>query len=86
MYGVSNDTKVLKWSTVVTRGGGGIFPRGLNVGEVERTKVVEGKPLWDITILYSEDYTAIQRVYIIKNLLKEEQYKLENLIPVDQEK
>jgi rod shape-determining protein MreC len=84
MYGVSNDTKVLKWSNVVTRGGGGIFPRGLNVGKVERTKVIEGKPLWDITILYSEDYTAIQRVYIIKNLLKEEQYELEKLTPVDQ--
>ena len=84
LYGVSNDTEVLKWSNVVTRGGGGIFPRGLNVGKVERTEVVEGKPLWDITILYSEDYTAIQRVYVIKNLLKEEQYELEKLIPVDQ--
>lgn len=86
MYGVSNDSEVLKWSRVVTRGGGGIFPRGLNVGKVARTEVVEGKPLWDITVLYSEDYTAIQRVYVIKNLLKEEQYELEKLIPADQVK
>lgn len=84
MYGVSNDTEVLKWSNVVTRGGGGVFPRGLNVGKVEKTSVVEGKPLWDITILYAEDYTSIQNVYVIKNLLKEEQYQLEKLIPVDQ--
>ncbi len=85
MWGVSNDTEVKKWSKVVTRGGGGIFPRGINVGKVEKTDVVEGKPLWDVTIRYSEDYRSLQRVYVVKNLLKIEQEKLEELIPIEDE-
>lgn len=83
MWGVSNDTDVKKWSRVVTRGGGGIFPRGISVGKVERTDVVEGKPLWDVMIRYSEDYRSLQRVYVVKNLLKLEQEKLEELIPIE---
>ena len=81
MWGVSNDTDVKKWSKVITRGGGGIFPRGIPVGKVEKTDVVEGKPLWDVTILYSENYRELQRVYVVKNLLQEEQNKIEALIP-----
>lgn len=84
MWGVSNDLEVKKWSRVITRGGGGIFPRGLNVGKVEHMDVVEGKPLWDITVLFSEDYRTLQRVYVIKNLLREEQQDLEGSIPEDQ--
>lgn len=85
MSGVSNDTEIKKWSKVITRGGGGIFPRGLPVGKVEKTTAVEGEPLWDITVLYSEDYKALQRVYVVKNLLKKEQEKLESLIPIELE-
>ena len=46
---------------------------------------VEGKPLWDVVIRFSEDYRTIQRVYVIKNLFQEEQNKLELLIPEDKE-
>ena len=77
LTGISNDSKVKKWSKVVTRGSAGIFPEGLIVGKVEKTSPIEGKPLWDVTVLFSEDYRKIQRVYVIKNLLKEEQMKLE---------
>jgi rod shape-determining protein MreC len=81
MWGVSNDTDVKLWSKVVTRGGGGIFPRGLPVGKVSKKEPVEGKPLWDIEVLFSEDYRSVQNVYVIKNLLKEEQDKIESGIP-----
>ena len=85
MWGVSNDSKVDKWSRVVTRGGGGIFPRGISVGKVEKTEAVEGKPLWDVTILYSEDYRSLQRVYVVKHLLRKELEDLQELIPQDKE-
>jgi rod shape-determining protein MreC len=85
MWGVSNDSDVKKWSRVVTRGGGGIFPKGLPVGKVSAKNTVEGEPLWDIEVLYSEDYRSIQRVYVIKNLLREEQEELEANIPEDLE-
>jgi rod shape-determining protein MreC len=77
LTGISNDRKVKKWSKVVTRGSAGIFPQGLMVGKVEKTAPIEGKPLWDVTILFSENYRSVQRVYVIKNLLKQEQLELE---------
>ncbi|MBP6090568.1 MAG: rod shape-determining protein MreC [Crocinitomicaceae bacterium] len=83
--GISNDMKIKRWSKVVTRGGSGIFPRGLNVGKIEALKSVEGKPIWDVVLRFSEDYRKIQRVYVIKNLLQEEQFKLEESIPQDKE-
>lgn len=83
--GISNDLKIKKWSKVVTLGGAGIFPSGLTVGYVQKVSPVEGKPLWDVLIRYSEDYRTIQRVYVIKNLFQEEQDKIENLIPVEEE-
>lgn len=83
MWGVSNDLHVKRWSRVITRGGGGIFPRGIPVGKVERTTVVEGEPLWDISVLFAEDFRTLQRVYVIKNLLLEEQQDLEDQIPED---
>lgn len=83
--GISNDLKIKLWSKVVTRGGSGYFPRGLTVGHVRKLNAVEGKPLWDVAIRYSEDFRTIQRVYVIKNLMQEEQQAIEALIPADKE-
>jgi cell shape-determining protein MreC len=77
--------KIKKWSKVVTRGGSGIFPRGLSVGHIEKLRPVEGKPLWDVVMRYSEDYRTLQRVYVIKNLMQAEQESLEAAIPEDKE-
>ena len=77
MTGVSNDLKIKKWAKVVTRGGGGIFPRGLSVGKISRVEVVEGESLWDITMIFAEDFRKVQNVYIIKNLLLDEQRDIE---------
>lgn len=83
MTGVSNDTKIKKWSNIVTRGGAGIFPKGIPVGKVEKTEVIEGQPLWDITVKFSENFRSVQYVYVIKNVLLGEQKELESTIPED---
>lgn len=83
--GISNDLDIPKWSKVVTRGAGGIFPRGLSVGKVEKVESVEGKAFWNVTVRYSEDYRKLQRVYVITNLFKKEQKDIESLIPPDPE-
>lgn len=83
LHGISNDSEVKKWSKVVTRGSAGYFPEGIPVGKVEATNVIEGKPLWDVRILFAENFRRVQRVYVIKNLLKGEQDELESLIPQD---
>lgn len=81
MNGVSNDIKIDKWSSIVTRGGGGIFPRGIPVGKVLKTEHIEGKPLWDISLIFAVDFSTIQNIYVVKNILKFEQQKLEEQIP-----
>lgn len=83
--GISNDLRIKKWSRVVTRGGSGIFPKGIPVGKVESIEPIEGESLWDVVIRYSEDYRTLQRVYVVKNLMIEEQKSLEGLIPPDRE-
>lgn len=85
MWGVSNDLHVKKWSNIVTRGGSGMFPIGIPVGKISKAAPVEGKPLWDLTILFAEDYRSIRSVYVVRNLLLDEQKRLENQIPVDKE-
>lgn len=81
--GVSNDIGMKKWSSVITRGGSGIFPRGISVGKVAKLKYIEGKPLWDITVRLSEDFRTIQHVYVIRNLMIEELENLNKQIPLD---
>jgi rod shape-determining protein MreC len=83
--GISNDLRIKKWSKVVTRGGSGIFPRGLAVGRVESIKTIEGEPIWDVVVKFSENFRTLQRVYIVKNLMIEEQKELEAQIPLDEE-
>ncbi|MFK7787321.1 MAG: rod shape-determining protein MreC [Crocinitomicaceae bacterium] len=80
---VSNDRSIKKWSKIVTGGKSGIFPRGIPVGKVEKTKPVEGQPVWDVTVLFAENYRTVQYVAVVKNILKSEQDKLEALIPDD---
>ena len=81
--GISNDLEIKKWTKIITREGTGIFPKGIMVGKVEKLKSVEGEAFWDVSILFSEDYRKLQKVYVVKNILSEEQQKLEQLIPKD---
>jgi rod shape-determining protein MreC len=84
--GVSNDAKIKKGARVVTRETLGLFPRGLIVGYVESFSVLEGKPLWDITIKFNENYSRVKEVYVIKNLLLPERKILEQKVPNAQDK
>lgn len=75
--GISNDLNIDSNAAVVTRGGGGIFPRGLEVGRIYDVQSIEGKPLWDVQVQLGVDFRKLQKVYVIKNLLKDEQLTLE---------
>lgn len=83
MTGVSNDLMIKKGSKIITRGGAGIYPRGIPVGVITKTEVIEGQPLWDITVKFSVDFRKVQRAYVIRNLLKKEQVELEANVPAE---
>lgn len=83
LIGISNDINIKKWSTVVTRGGSGIFPKGIPVGKVARVEPIEGEPLWDVRVLFAENFRTLQQVYVIKNLFRKELEEIERTIPND---
>ena len=85
IYGISNDLQIKKNSKVITKGGSGIFPRGLLVGLVEKIKPIAGEPQWEVVIKFSENYRTIQRVYVVKNLLMREQKHIEDQVPNNEE-
>lgn len=83
--GISNDITIKKFTKVITRGGSGIFPRGIPVGVITKRKSIEGKPLWDLQVRIAEDFRTIQHVYVIRNVMLDELRELEGKIPPDKE-
>ena len=76
--GISNDIKIPTGSKVVTRGGSGIFPRGIEVGVVKKTTTIEGEASWHIDIEFSQKYAALENIYVVKNLFLDEFKTVQN--------
>lgn len=83
--GISNDISIKKFTKVITRGGSGIYPKGIPVGVITKRKSIEGKPLWDLQVRIAEDFRTIQHVYVIKNIMLDELRLLEGKIPADKD-
>jgi rod shape-determining protein MreC len=75
--GIANDIELKIGDVVSTRGTRGLFPRGIPIGKVRALNLVEGDPMWDVRVELAVDFRRISHVYVIENLLKEEQDKLE---------
>jgi rod shape-determining protein MreC len=71
---------------VYPRGASGIFPKGIPVGRIEKLIPVEGRPIWNVVVKFTQDYRSLQNVYVVKNLMQEEQKKLESNIPIEEKK
>lgn len=76
--GVSNDIAIPIGSKVVTSGGSGIFPRGIEVGIVKKTHTIEGEASWHIAIEFSQKYAALENIYVVKNLFLDEFKTVQN--------
>lgn len=83
--GINSDLWIKKWTKVVTRGGSGIFPRGIPVGIVYYRKKMESKPLWEIQVALSCDFRTVQQVYVVRNLHKNQIQAMQQAIPEDKE-
>jgi rod shape-determining protein MreC len=56
-----------------------LFPQGTNIGVVSRTGVKSGDSSLNIEVKLDTDFSALQYVYVINNLLSKEQLALEAL-------
>lgn len=80
-YGTLNDipahVKLKKGDTIVSSGYSHIFPAGLMMGTVQDFRVENGEHFYVIPFIFSVDFNALQYVYVVENLMKEEQEALE---------
>jgi len=69
--------------TIATSGFSGIFPEGLPIGIVADYNSNKGINFYTIKVKLLNDFNNLSHVYIVKNLMKEEQTNLEEKVSND---
>lgn len=64
--------------TIVTSGNSLIFPQGINIGIVTSQEKSENKSLGTASLQFSTDFNSLKHVYVIENLMREEEHNLIN--------
>ena len=81
LYGTLTDipahVKIARGDTIVSSGFSYIFPAGLMIGTITDFRVEQGEHFYTIPFKFSVDFNSLQYVYVVKNLMKEEQESLE---------
>ena len=67
-----------KGDTIVTSGNSLIFPKGINIGTIVSHDASENKSLGKAKIRFSTDFNSLGFVYVIRNMMIEEQSELIN--------
>ncbi|WP_344974462.1 rod shape-determining protein MreC [Compostibacter hankyongensis] len=78
---IPRNVKVYKNDSVVTSGYSTIFPEGLLIGYVEGFTEQKSSNFHTIRIRFATDFYRLQYVSVIRNLMSEEQKKLEASVP-----
>jgi len=67
--------------TIITSGYSHLFPEGIMIGVIKNYNILQGENFYTIKLEFSEDYNKLRYVYIVNNLMKKEQLKLEEDLP-----
>jgi rod shape-determining protein MreC len=68
--------KLRRGDTLVTSGYSDIFPAGIMAGTILDYRVEQGEHFYVIPFRFSVDFNSLDYVYVVKNLMKEEQENL----------
>lgn len=71
--------------TIVTSGFSTMFPEGILIGTVSEASVVDGSNFHEIKVRLSSDMNNLSHVFVVNNLLKEEQQALEVALTLEDE-
>ena len=71
--------------TIVTSGFSTMFPEGILIGTVSEASVVDGSNFHEIKVRLSSDMNNLSHVFVVNNLLKEEQQALEEALTLEDE-
>jgi len=74
---IPSHLKLIKGDTILTSSYSSIFPAGIMVGTIEQVEQITGNTFNNLKIRLSTDFGKLSYVYIVNNLLKEEQENLE---------
>ena len=73
---IPSHVHLVEGDTLVTSGNSMIFPQGIIIGTIIEQLESENKGLGNASLKFATDFNSLKNVYIIKNLMKEEQTKL----------
>ncbi len=75
---VNKHVEVKAEDEVVTSNYSKLFPQGLPIGRIYTHRLEAGDNFYTIKVKLNVDFATVKTVYIIRNLLKDEQQELEN--------
>lgn len=76
---VPNHVDIEKGDSVITSGYSAVFPKGIFLGTISDFTLPQGSNFYNIDIEYGTDFKRLSHVYIVKNILKQEQKQIEEL-------
>jgi rod shape-determining protein MreC len=74
---IAKHVKFKEGDTLVTTMYSSIFPEGIMVGTVKGSDIRKGENFYRINVALSTNFSNLSHVYIVVNLMKEEQLRLE---------
>lgn len=74
---IPTHVSVIKGDTVYTSGYSHIFPKGEMVGVISDVSTKPGEHFYTIQIRLAADFNSLGHVYVVKNLFRQEQIKLQ---------
>mgnify|MGYP000927226052 CR=1 FL=1 len=75
---IPNHLKVEKGQKIYTSGFS-LFPKGIEIGTVEETGITSGESFLDIKIKLNTNFSNLNHVYVVKDLLESEKNALEEI-------
>jgi rod shape-determining protein MreC len=74
---IPNHVRISRGDTIVTSGYSHIFPKGEIIGVINDFNIKSGEHFYDINVRLGVDFNNLANVYVIRNMLRDEQKKLE---------
>lgn len=64
--------------SIITSGFSSMFPEGILIGRISDFHLPEGSNFYHIDVTLQVDLASVRRVYVVNNLMREEQIKMED--------
>ncbi len=77
LYDLPNHISLQKGDTIITSGYSAVFPKGELLGIVNKVQQRDGGEFLYVQVKFTEDFKKLTNVFVVKNLLKDEQIALE---------